>query len=163
MEENGIKIEPRCGEDAFIINVQTTTSQIDLTIDVLNEILNNSLFDDYEIEKKRTEILNKIKQQRDVPMNIALEEFKTLIFENSVYSRTNKVLERSLPFVTKENVIDYYNRIFDSKNVIISVNGNVNTENLIQRFGAILSDKNQPLFKYSDYKIAKLISPKIVS
>ena len=124
MEENGIVIEPSCGEDTFIINVQTTTSQIDLTMDVLNEILNNSLFDDYEIEKKRTEILNKIKQQRDVPMNIALEEFKTLIFENSVYSHTNKVLEKSLPLVTKENVVDYYNRIFDSKNVIISVNGN---------------------------------------
>ena len=83
MEQNGIKIEPTCNEDYFSINIQTTTSQIDLTLEILDEILNRATLDDYEIEKKRTEILNKIRQQRDVPMNIALENFKTLIYENS--------------------------------------------------------------------------------
>lgn len=163
MEENGIKIEPVCGEDYFKIDVQTTTAQIDLTFEILDEILNKATFDDYEIEKKRTEILNKIRQQRDIPMNIALEDFKTLIFENSVYSHTNKVLEKTLPTVTKENVIDYYNRILDSKNIIISVNGNVEIDKIIDSFGSILSNKNQPEFKYSQHKVTKLNTPKIVS
>jgi len=163
MEENGIKIEPKCSEDTFVIHVQTTTAQIELTTEILNEVLNNALFDDYEIEKKRTEILNRIRQQRDIPMNIALEDFKTLIFENSVYSHTNKILEKSLPLVTRENIVNYYNKIFDSKNIIISINGNVNTENLIQNFGTIFKDKNQPMFNYSNYKVTKLTTPKIVS
>ena len=154
MEENGIKIEPKCLEDYFIIDVQTTTAQIDLTLQILDEILNNALFDDYEIEKKRSEILNKIRQQRDVPMNIALENFKTLIYENSVYSHTNKILE---------NVLNYYNKILDSKNIIISINGNVNSEQMIDSFGEILSDKQQPEFKYSDYKISRLKESKVVS
>ena len=42
MEENGIQITPACGEDLFVINVQTTTAQIDLTFDILNEILNKA-------------------------------------------------------------------------------------------------------------------------
>ncbi len=162
MEENGIKIEPICSEDYFSINVQTTTAQIDLTLEILDEILNNALFDDYEIEKKRTEILNKFRQQRDLPMNIALEEFKTLIFKNSVYSQTNKVLEKSLPNVTRENVINYYNRILDSKNIIISVNGNINANKLIQFFGSTLSNKQQPEFKYSNYSVTKLTTPQVV-
>lgn len=163
MEENGIKIAPSCSEDSFIIDVQTTTTQIDLTLELLNEILNNALYDEYEIEKKRSEILNKIKQQRDVPMNIALENFKTLIFENSVYSNTNKILEKTLPLVARENVVDYYNRVLDSKNIIISVNGNVNPEKLIQSFGTIFTDKKQAEFKYSNYKVTQLISSKTVS
>ena len=48
-------------------------------IDILDEILNNAIFDDYELEKKRSEILNKIRQSRDVPMNVALENYKTMI------------------------------------------------------------------------------------
>ena len=40
-------------EDKFVVKVQTTTAQIDLTYEILDEILNNALFDDYEIEKKR--------------------------------------------------------------------------------------------------------------
>lgn len=161
MEENGIKIEPVCNEDYFSVNVQTTTAQIELTIEILEEILNNAIFDDYEIEKKRAEILNKIKQQRDIPMNIALEEFKTLIYENSVYSHTNNIIEKALPSVTRENVLNYYNHIFDSKNVVISINGDVNTEKMINYFGSILSNKNQPEFKYSNYKVLKLTSSKV--
>lgn len=163
MEENGIKIEPSCSEDYFIINVQTTTSQIDLTLNILDEIMNNANFDEYEIEKKRSEILNRIRQQRDLPMNLAFEEFKTLIYENSVYSHTNKVLEKTLPKVSKENVLNYYNKIFDSKNMIISVNGNVDKDKLINSFGSLLSDKNQPEIKYENYKVAKLHLLKIFS
>ena len=162
MEENGIKIEPSCGEDCFTINIQTTTARIDLTLELLDEILNNALFDDYEIEKKRTEILNKIRQQRDVPMNIALEEFKTLIYENSIYSHSNNVLEKALPSVTREDILSFYNRNFDSKNVVISVNGNVDTDKFVSKMGMIFSDKNQPEFKFSNYKVAKLRAPKVV-
>ena len=163
MEENGIKIDPTCSEDYFTINVQTTTARIDLTLEILDEILNNALFDDYEIEKKRSEILSKIRQQRDVPMNIALEEFKTLIFENSVYSNSNKIIEKSLPTITQKDVKIYYKRILDSKNIIISVNGNVEAEKLINSFGSIFSDKKQPEFKYSNYKVTKLNSTKVSS
>jgi len=163
MEENGIKINPEANEDYFLVSVQTTKSQIDLTMNILNEILNNAVLDDYEIEKKRTEILNTIKQKRDVPMNIALENFKSLIFENSVYSQTNKILEKTLPKITKNDIFNYYNKIFDSKNVIISINGNVEIENMINNFGSIFKDKKQPEIKYSNYKIEKLNSPKISS
>lgn len=163
MEENGIKIEPSVSEDYFTINVQTTTSQIDLTLETLDEILNNAIFDDYEIEKKRSEILNKIKQQRDVPMNIALENYKTLIFENSVYSHSNKILEKYLPSVTRDDILKYYNRILDSKNIVISINGNVDNEKMINSFGSMLKEKQQSIFKYSDYKVTKLTQPKIIS
>jgi predicted Zn-dependent peptidase len=96
-------------------------------------------------------------------MNIALEEFKTLIFENSVYSHSNKVLEKNLSSVSRENVLNYYNKILDPKNIIISVNGNVDSEKLIQNFGKIFVKKQQPVFNYSNFKITKLTSPKKVS
>ena len=163
MEENGIKIIPSCENDTFTINVQTTTAQIDLTLEILDEVLNNAIFDDYELEKKRSEILGKFKQKRDIPMNVALEDFKTLIFENSVYSHTNKIIEKSLPSLTRNDVISYYNRILDSKNIVVSINGDVNTDKMIQAFGSMLKDKKQPEFKYSNYKVTKLTSPKTVS
>lgn len=163
MEENGIIIVPNAGEDYFTIDVQTTTAQIDLTFDILDEILNNAIYDEYEIEKKRSEILNKIRQQRDVPRNIALENFKTAIFENSVYSNSNKVLEKALPSVTRENVISYYNRILDSKNIIISANGNIDSDVLIQKFGSILEDKKQGVFNYNNYKVTKLVKSNIIT
>lgn len=162
LDENGINIDANCSEDYFVINVQTTTAQIDKTLDILDEIVNNALFDDYELEKKRSELLAKIKQKRDVPMNIALENFKTLIFENSVYSHSNKVLEKSLPKVQQEDVVRYYNNILDAKNVIVSINGNVDSEKMISRFGSILKNKNVEKVDYSKYHVTKLNAPKTV-
>jgi predicted Zn-dependent peptidase len=163
MDENGIKISLECNDDYFVINIQTTTSQIDLTMNILNEIINSPTFDDNEIEKKRTEILGRIQQKRDVPMNIALENFKTMIFENSVYSHSNKVIEKYLPSVTSEDVKNYYDRVMDAKNIIISINGDVNEDKMITDFGSIFSDKKQQKFNYSNYKITKLTSPKVES
>ena len=154
MDENGIIIEPGCSEDFFVINVQTTTAQLDM---------NNATFDDYEIEKKRSEILNKIRQRRDVPMNVALENFKTIIFEGSVYSHSNKILEKTLPTIQKEDIVKYYNKVLDSKNVIISINGNVDPQKMITEFGSILKDKNAPAVNYANYKVTKATEPKTAS
>ena len=163
LDENGIQIEPTCSEDYFSIDVQTTTAQIEKTIDILNEIINNAQFDDYELEKTRSEILSKIKQRRDVPMNIALENFKTAIYEGSVYSHTNKVLEKTLPTITKGDVKNYYGKIFDSKNVIVSINGNVEPQKMAEVFGNILHEKKSPKFDYSRYSVTKLNSPKMIN
>ena len=163
MEENGIEILPIASEDYFAVNIKTTTAQIDLTLEIIDEILNKALYDDYEIEKKRSEILNKIRQQRDVPMNIALENFKTLIFENSVYSNTNTVLEKTLPMVTREGVLNYYNKVLDSKNIIVSINGDVDNQKMIDAFGRILKDRKQPVFNYANYSVTKLTSAKNIS
>lgn len=163
LDENGIIITPNCSEDYFVINVQTTTAQIDKTLEILDEIINNATFDDYEIEKKRSEILNRIKQKRDVPMNIALENFQTIIFENSVYSHSSKILEKTLPKVQRDNILSYYNKALDSKNVVVSINGNVDTERMISEFGSMLQNRKTPAFNYSNYKITKATAPKKVS
>jgi len=163
MDENGIQIEPACDSDYFTVNVQTTTAQIDKTLDILNELLNNALYDDYELEKTRSEILSKIKQRRDVPMNVAIENFKTAIYEGSVYSQTNKILEKTLPKVTRGDVVNYYNRILDSKNIIISINGNVDPKKMAEAFGTMLKSKNSPKFEFSNYSVTKLTSPKMIN
>jgi len=163
MDENGIQIVPVAGEDFFKINVQTTTARVDLTFEILDEIINNAIFDDYELEKKRTEILNKIRQQRDVPMQVAYENYETLIFKNSVYSNTNKILEKTIPTITKDDVLKYYDRIFDSKNVIISVNGNVEADKLVSKFGSIFKNKKTDGFSFNQYQVTNLSAPQIVS
>ena len=163
LDENGIQITPSCSEDYFVIDVQTTTAQIDKTLDILDEIINNAVFDDYEIEKKRSEILSKIKQHRDVPMNLALENFKTEIYAGSVYSQSNKILEKSLPSVQRENILKYYNKVLDSKNIIVSINGNVDSDKMITAFGSMLQNKNLPAVNYSNYKVTKLTAPKTVT
>lgn len=157
LEENGIKINPSTAADDFSIDVLTTKSQLAKTFEILDEVVNNATFDDFEIDKTKNDMLSSIQKSRDIPMNVAVENYKDLIFENSVYSYGNKIYEKTLPKVGRDDVLEYYNTIFNPNNIVISVNGNVNlkdiTNPLVDIFGAKASTK----FNYSDY--ASTITP----
>lgn len=151
LEENGIKISPSASADTFNIDILTTKSQLPKTLQLLDEVVNNASFEDYEIEKTRTSMLNSIKQSRDVPMNVALEEYKSLIYENSAYSNGSKLFEKTLPKIQRDDILGYYELIFNPKNIVISVNGNVNINDLAQQFDSIFKSQDLAEFDYKNY------------
>lgn len=164
LEENGIKISPSASADTFLIDVLTTKSQLSKTFELLNEVVNNATFNDSEIEKTKESMLNSIQKSRDVPMNIALEEYKNLIYENSVYSYGPKIFEKTLPTISREDILEYYNTIFNPKNIVISANGNINTVDLVNQLSDIFNAKGSAAFDYNNYasKIYPITAPKAV-
>ncbi len=152
MEQNGIKIVPTAGGDYFSVSVKTTKNDLPLTMDILNEMINNASFDPQEIEKIKSEKIYAIRQMRDNPFNIALEEFRTEIWKNTPYGITGKILEKSLPTINKTDITDYYNKIFYPQNVVISINGNVDDEEMIKYFSNLLNCKTGEQFNYENYK-----------
>jgi len=165
LEENGIKIAPSATADSFSIDVLTTKSQMAKTFELLNEVVNNASFEDYEIEKTKQTKLETIKNSRDVPLNLGLEEYKSLIYQDSVYSYGTKMFEKTYPKIQRDDIVDYYNNIFNPKNTVVSVNGNVDETEVANKladiFGANCKNKTQQ-FNYSEYasKIPSIAAPK---
>lgn len=163
LEDNGIKIQPSASADAFAINVLTTKDEYDKTLELLNEVVNNATFEDYEIDKVKTEKLNTIKRNKDVPLQRAIEEYRDLIYQNSPYSISSKILEKNIPNITKEDIINYYNSIFAPKNLVISINGNIDKEKTIQDLNNIFKPKeNAKNFDFAQYnsKIPTVTTPR---
>ena len=157
LEDNGIKIVPSVSADTFSISVLTTKDQYEKTIEMLDEIINNPAFDEVEIGKIKSDNLNQIKANKDIPLKVALEKYRELIFQNSPYTISSNVIEKSLPDVTRQDVISYYNKILEPQNIIISVNGNVDKDKIIKDFGEIFNKSHKDKkFDYSNYD--KLIS-----
>lgn len=163
LEDNGIKIQPSASADAFAINVLTTKDEYDKTLELLNEVVNNATFEDYEIDKVKTEKLNMIKRNKDVPLQRAIEEYRDLIYQNSPYSISSKILEKNIPNITKEDIINYYNSIFAPKNLVISINGNIDKDKTIQDLNNIFKPKeNTKNFDFAQYnsKIPTVTTPR---
>lgn len=163
LEDNGIKIQPSASADAFAINVLTTKDEYDKTLELLNEVVNNATFEDYEIDKVKTEKLNTIKRSKDVPLQRAIEEYRDLIYQNSPYSISSKILEKNIPNITKEDIINYYNSIFAPKNLVISINGNIDKDKTIQDLNNIFKPKeNAKNFDFGQYnsKIPTVTTPR---
>ncbi len=151
LEDNGIKIQPSVKSDAFIINVLTTRNEYEKTLSILKEILNDATLDDYEIEKVKDTTMHSIKSSKDMPLNLAVDGYKTLIYEKSPYSVSNSILEKTIPTITKEEIDSYYSKIFNPNDTVISVNGNVDSEKTLKAFGDILKKNSQEKFDYQTY------------
>lgn len=156
LEDNGIKIVPSAKADSFSVTVLTTKNEYEKTLGILNEIINNAALDDYEIEKSRTDMLNAIKKNKDIPLNLAIDNYKTYIFENTPYSNSDKVLSKTLPQITQEDIKAYYDKAFFPQNVVISINGNVDKEKTINEFTKIFNNKKGEKFDYAKYSIPSL-------
>ncbi len=157
LDENGIKINFSSVSDYFVISLLTTKSKETLALEILDEIVNHPKFDDYEFEKKKTEILQKIKQSEDQPLVLAVDELKSLIYANSVYGNSNVILEKSLPQITQNDVKEFYNKLLNPKNIIISVNGKINEQLLKDSFSKMfVYSSEKPAFEYNTVSIPQL-------
>lgn len=143
LEENGIKFNISAGADLFSISIKSTKNEMPLVFQLLDEIVNNSIFDLQELDKIKYEKLALIKKNRDNPMNIAFEEFKTNAWGTYPYSNSGKIYEKFIPTVTQEDIKNLYNKMFCPKNLIISVNGNVDENLLSENFNKIFHKDDQ--------------------
>ena len=152
LEDNGIKIAPSVNADLFSISVLTTKDQYEKTMELLYEIINNPSFDEVEIGKIKSDNLNQIKANKDVPLKVALEKYREMIFQNSPYTISANVLEKSLPNITRGDVINYYKNIMTPQNIDISVNGNIDKNTLIKDLNNLFSNfDNNNKFDFNKY------------
>lgn len=165
LEDNGIKISPSSRSDAFQVNVLTTTSEYGKALELLAEIVNNAIFPEYEIDKVKTDKLNAIKKNRDIPLNLALEGYKNRIFENTPYSNSVAELEKNLPSISKSDLVEYYRKIFNPENIVISINGNVDKDVTVKAFSTMFKSSDKSAFKFAPNanRLTSITTPRVVS
>jgi len=163
LEDNGIKIAPSASADSFNVTVLTTKDEYEKTLELLCEVINNAKFDEFEIEKVKTDTLNAIKSEKDIAIKQAVEQYRDLIYQNTPYSISSRVLEKNIQNIKRSDIVEYYNNIFNPENLIISINGYVDKDktinelnNMFNKFSLSTSENN--LFTYNTYntKIPRL-------
>lgn len=167
LEDNGIKISPSSSSDIFSVSVLTTKDEINKTLELLDEVVNNAVFDENEITKIKSEQLNNIKRAKDMPLQRALEEYRDLIFKDSPYSISSKILEKNITNITRDDITNYYNKIFYPQNLVISINGNIDKEYVSDKLNEIFANRtgqNQN-FEYNSHnsRISVPTSPRITN
>ena len=138
LEENGIDCYVTSSKDYLCFKLQCLNEDFEFALSVLNDIVFNSTFE--EFEKEKTKIKGEFLSDLDSPQLMAFDEFSKNIFENHPYGNTrSKVLEQ-IDNISKEDVKNFYEQILNNskKNIVIvgdfeSVKGKDNVKILIER------------------------------
>jgi len=120
-----------CGYDAAYAGVNVLKKDLTLGLDLLSDILLHPAFSDSEIGRKRGEIIAEIIRQKDEPEIVLQKTFQDLVYEKHPYHRPLTGYEETLPKITQEDILSFYQNFYCSNNSILAVVGDVNTKQVI--------------------------------
>lgn len=109
---------------------------LELALDLLSDMVLNSTFDPTEIEKEKGVILEEISMYEDSPEDVVHEMLSMEFFGSHPLGKPILGTAKSVDNFTKAGIKEYYNRFYSPENLVISIAGNFQDDQL-----AILLDK----------------------
>lgn len=113
--------------------VKLLDEHIDYGIDILSDMLFNSLFDEDDIEKERLVILEELKMYEDSPEDLSYDLLIENIYQNKDLGMNIIGTKESLFEINKEEMLNYFNKYYVANNSVISIAGNFDFEEMVKK------------------------------
>jgi len=131
--------------------IKSASEHIDLSMDVLSDMLQNSKLDQKEIDKERGVILEEINMYEDIPMQRIDDFYKKLLYGNTPMGRDIVGEKEVIKKINREDFVNYMASLYSPKNTTVIVAGGIDSkkaEDLVikyfgkmQSFDTLLYDK----------------------
>lgn len=128
---------------------------LDMALELLSDMVLNSVFSDAEIEKEKGVILEEISMYEDSPEDVVHELLSAGFFSSHPLGQPILGTADSIVKFTRKGIREYYDWLYTPKNLVISVAGNFHDQELIKLLNEYFGHWNKPNHDYSQLKMAK--------
>jgi len=98
---------------------------------LLSDILINPVFPEEEVERKKKETLAAIMSERDDPGSVASKAFYKAVFSSHPYGAPAEGDEETIPKISREDLVSFYQKYYRPNNTIIAVVGDVDLKEAV--------------------------------
>lgn len=114
--------------DMTILNLRTLIEPAPLnkSIDLLSLIINEPNFNYQSFLREKNQQLMEIAQIKESPTEVANHAFFKALYKNHPYAHPINGTDTSVKEITRDNVINFYNKYFTAKNATIVMVGAIN-------------------------------------
>lgn len=102
-----------------------------LGVDISRDLVLNPLFEKKALERERKVILEEIKMYHDNPVTYVIEKTKEMLYEKP-FSMSIAGSLKTVAGLSRKNVVELFNSIYATNNMIFSVVGNVGWEEVLK-------------------------------
>lgn len=120
------------GKECTCYHVKVLDSHYKLAIDILADILLNSKFDEVEIGKERSVIIEEISMYEDSPEDLVHDLLSQTLYNNHSLGLSILGTRKSLSDLDRKSLLDYMKKYYTADNIVISVAGNFEENRLIE-------------------------------
>ncbi len=132
LESLGGSLNAFTGKEVTCYYAQSLDNHLKQAIDVLSDMLCNSLFQPKEIEKEKMVVIEEIKSVKDTPEDYIFDLFQEKLFPNCPLGSPILGTEVTVSGFNKDMLTSYLNKFYSTKNIIISAAGNVEHDKLVK-------------------------------
>ena len=100
------------------------------TVELLSDILFNSVFPEKEIEKEKDVIIDEINAYEDTPAEAIFDDFEDLLFPGMALGRNILGRPALLRKFSRENVLQFTSKHFHPANIVLCSVGNISFERI---------------------------------
>jgi predicted Zn-dependent peptidase len=129
------------GKETTSFYVKIPDYHLPLAIDVLADILTDSLFDPEEMAREKSVILQEIRMVEDTPDDCIHDFFGDLFWNGHPLGWPVLGTEKSVSTIQKETLIDFFRVHYGSNQLVLTAAGNLKHDELVrlveQAFGAM--------------------------
>ena len=120
----GGQINAFTSKESTCYYVRTPSSNLEKGLEILVDMLTDSLFDPAEMVKEKQVVKEEIKMMEDNPDDLAQEMLYEVLFKDNVLSNSILGTPESLDAITREDIKSYIEREYTLDNIVVSVAGN---------------------------------------
>lgn len=145
LEQQAADVEADIGETSGDASFSSLSEDLETVFGLFTEVVREPVFAPEKLDLAKTQVRGGIARRNDQPDNIAIREFRKLIYgQDSPYART--VEYSTLDRISRADLIQFYQTYFRPNNLILAIFGDfepAKMRSLIQaKFGDWTSDTN---------------------
>lgn len=107
-------------------------TQLNNALDVLSDMVKNSVFPEEELEKEKKVVLEEMKMYKDSPDDYVFELFSSRVFDNHPIGRPIIGFEETVSAFSRQDLFDYMAERYRPDNLLVAVAGHVDHEDVIR-------------------------------
>lgn len=127
----GASLNSEAGEDLAYLNLRALRKDFDAGLDLWADSLLRPTFDKTEVERRRTAILAAIRASEDNPGTVADRAFNKALFGPAPYGHPTDGWPETVRKLTRQEVVDFYQRWYRPSRSIITVVGDVKAAEVV--------------------------------
>jgi zinc protease len=136
----GASLDASAGNDYTTVALSVLKKDVGKGFELFSDILLHPSFPEEELERKRDLIKGSLKHREEEPAFLAERAFKKDVFGEHPYGRLIEGSFDTLDKITREDLIQYYSGYFLPNNSILSVVGDLTSEELNALISQYLGD-----------------------
>jgi len=145
VEYFGASLSSGSDHDVAYITLSVLKKHFFKAFEILSDVIQNPVFPENELNLFKQQRIASIIQAKDNPDVLSEKMFAKIVFAGHPYSQPAEGTEEAVKSLTREEVIDFYNRYYLPSNMIVAFVGDINKHEALEIFSDHFKNFNNRL------------------